>query len=145
MTPYQYRLYTGMLRLFRGFKTGGASWVPITASGGTISTAPTFTAGAAFSFYIAEASLIRKQITLPTVGIYAAPWWGLGAITLEINPGVILQSAASPTLGYMVDGVADTSQGFPVFPLVLAHVPTVASAGLTGQPMGLLLTLTYAE
>jgi hypothetical protein len=144
MTPYQYKLYTGMLRLFRGYQTGGASWTPITASGGTISTAPTFTAGTALTLYIVEASLIRKQITLPAVGIYAAPWWGLGGMTLDIDPGVILQSAASPTLGFQVDGVADTSQGFPVFPLVPAQVPTVAAGALAGQPMGLLLTLTYA-
>lgn len=130
MTAYQTRLYQGMLRLFRAYGTGGASWIPITGSGGGVSSAPTFSAGSALTLYVLEASLIRKQFTLPAVGIYAADWWGLPvSATVEIAPDVVLKSVATPTMGFLVAGVADTSQGFPVFPLRPEPVPVVASTG----------------
>lgn len=139
MTAEQTHLYVGMLRLFRAFGTGGAVWTPITASGGTVSSAATLTAGAALSLYVLEASLIRKQFTLPAVGIYAADWWGLPPDpTLTIDPDVVLLSVADPTRAFLVSGQADTSQGFPVFPLAPCPVPDAATVGVAaGYQAGL--------
>lgn len=140
----QTRLYQGMLRLFRDFPAGGgawgADWVPITGSG-TGPGVKTFSVGAVITLYILPASLIRKQMTLPAVGIFAADWWGLGGMTLAIDPGVVLVSAVDATTAFQVAGEADISQGFPVFPLAVSTPPAIGTVPMAHLRQGLQIGL----
>jgi hypothetical protein len=136
MTPEQYRILQARTRIGRAFGTGGSTWIPVTASGGTISTVPTFAVGALLTLYVLEAAMLRSAQSLPQVGIYTADWWGVGAASLTIASGVVLVSAADPTMAYLVDGAADTSQGAPLFPLKKVSPPALATV-FAGYQAGL--------
>lgn len=146
MTPEQYRLLQARLRIGRANGTGGSSWTPIEKNGGGISEVPTFTAGAAVHLYVLEAAMLRSTQALPQVGIYRADWWGVANSTVVLEPDTVLRSAQDLTMGFLVDGLPDMSQGAPVYPLKKCAVPEVSGdTGLVGQPMGLRLILTYAS
>lgn len=143
MTPYQYRLYRYMLAHFYRFSTGGAAWTGVRGTSTGLA-APTYASLSSRTIRFMEWNRVVERSSLPQIPIYTAPWWGLAAIGVDVQPGDIYTNG---TIAFSVTGLPDTSQGFQVIPaasIPLIEVPSVGTPGTgTGKSMGLLLSLTY--
>lgn len=132
MTPEQYRLYTGMQRLFRLMGTGGNAWTGVRAT--TVGNgSPTFASLASRTIRFLENNRVAERSSLPAIPVYTAPWWGLAAIGVDVQPGDIYTNG---TIAFSVTGLPDTSQGFQVIPaaaLPLIEVP--GYEGAAGLPL----------
>lgn len=129
MTPEQHRLYTGMLRLFATYGTGGATWTGQRASGGTPATAPTLAALESRTIRFCQNNRIAPANTLPAVPIFTAPWWAIAAAGVDIQAGDVYTNG---TIAYVITGAPDTAQGFVLAPAAPTQVPAplaVAQAG----------------
>lgn len=123
MTPQQYKLYRGMLRLFTLMGTGGAAWTGVRATTVGVG-APSFTALASRTIRFLENNRVAERTSLPSIPIYTAPWWGGAAADVDVQAGDIYTNG---TIAFVVDGAPDTSQGFQVIParVWVGAVPTV--------------------
>jgi hypothetical protein len=141
----QFKLYQGMLRLGRAYGTGGAAWTGVGVRTPTVGlAAPTLSALASATGYFLENNRIREAMSLPQVAIYTAPWWWITGIDTDVQAGDIRTNG---TRAFVITGTPDTSQEiFQVCPATVFQgaVPSVGGAGLVGQPMGLLVAITYA-
>ncbi len=134
MTPEQYRLYNGILRLFRIYGTGGATWTRTRGTGGTPVAAPAFEQTASVAVRFCQNNRVAPAGSLPAIPIFTAPWWGLADAAIDIQPGDIYDNGV---IAYLVTGAPDTSQGFLVvpaaecgLPLQQAHIGAGYQAGL---------------
>lgn len=120
MTPEQFRLYTGMLRLFRAYGTGGSTWTGQRASGGTPAADPTLAALASRTIRFCQNNRVALAGTLPAIPIFTAPWWAIAAATVDVQAGDVYTNGE---IAFLVTGAPDTSQGFLVIPSAPCPVP----------------------
>lgn len=128
MTPEQYRLYAGIVRLARTFGTGGSSWAGVRGTSTGLG-APTFTNLDSASGYFLENNRVAERTSLPDIPIYTAPWWWIPVGNADTQVGDIRTDG---TYAFLITGQPDTSQGFQVIPArvyPLIEVPRLALGG----------------
>jgi hypothetical protein len=92
--------------------------------------------------YAMQNNRVKEVIALPQTLLFTAPWMLLpiGGATVNLTVGDVV---ADGTYAFLVQGI-DTSQGFQLILAAPTQVPVTVPGGMVGQPMGLLLSLTYA-
>jgi hypothetical protein len=126
------------------FSVGGPVFAGVRATPGTISTLPTFAAVTAARMVVVAQALEGFARTFPEVEIWKAPWLVFALLGVDIQVGDYWKDSA---VAYLITATPITHYGFILAPAAsvdLAQVPTVTAGALAGQPMGLLLSLTYA-
>jgi len=126
------------------FSVGGPLFSGVRATPGGISTLPTFAALTAARMVVVAQALGGFARTFPEVEIWKAPWLVFALLGVDLHQGDYWLDGV---VAYMITATPVTHYGFVLAPaqsIDLAQVPTVPAGALAGQPMGLLLTLTYA-
>lgn len=120
VTSSQRRLYNGILRLFRDFKTGAASWAGVRASGGDPATDAVLDTLPIAPLFFVQNNRIKEAMALPQTLIFTAPWCALpiGGAVIDVRVGDVRSDG---TYAFLVQGI-DTSQGFQ---LLMADVATL--------------------
>lgn len=120
MTAEQQKLYAGILRLFRLFGTGGATWRRTRTSSGAPDAGATVTQVGSLTIRFCQNNRIVKADTLPALPIFTAPWWGVADASVDVQGQDIFDNG---TLAFLVTGTPDTSQGFLAIPAARTGVP----------------------
>ncbi len=120
MTPEQYRLYAGILRLMRTWGTGGASWRRTRATVATPATDPTLTQTGGIVIRFCQNNRVMQAGTLPQIPIFTAPWWGVAAAGVDVQAGDVYDNGV---IAFLITGEPDSSQGFLVPPAASTSVP----------------------
>ena len=129
MTAEQFRLYLGILRLFRTYGTGGATWTRTRASGGTPAADPTITQSSGLTIRFCQNGRVAQAQALPVLPIFAADWWGVAAGDVDIQAGDVYDNGS---IAFVVTGEPDTSQGFLLIPADVHPVPAHVASGQAG-------------
>ena len=122
------------------FAVGGPSFAGQRPSGGSPSAAPTIASLDARTIYFIPAKLEDFKATFPGVQVFTAPWYGFAVAGVDLRSGDVYSDG---TLAYLVTGEPATQYGFVLAPACETKVPAAIVGATVGQPMGLLLALTY--
>lgn len=121
VTPQQHRLSVGMLRLFRTYGTGGASWTGKRPAGDGISADVTTSTLAARTIYFVPAKLEQFQAAFPGVEVFTAPYFGFARAGVDLRAG---DTYTDGMLAYLITGTPATEHGFVLAPATPCAVPS---------------------
>jgi hypothetical protein len=120
MTSEQQRLYAGILRLFRTFGTGGATWRRTRTTGGAPDAGAAVTQVGGIVIRFCQNNRIVKADTLPQIPIFTAPWWGVADASVDVRGQDIFDNG---TIAFLITGAPDSSQGFYAVPAAKVTLP----------------------
>lgn len=122
MTAQQTALYRAAVTIGKRFgRNGGASsWTGFRSHDNTPASDGTIESLSARTIYFVENNLVSLKHAIPTVPIFAASYWGIASIDVDILVGDLY---VNDTTAVLVTGLPDVSQGFQLIPADLTQVP----------------------